>query len=209
MATTNTDYCTVEDVRDFLGIEDSGDDDELSVIIDAVSTAINQHCGQFFSKDNTATARSFHATNRYRLWTPPFHTTTDLAVKTDTSDDGTFNQTWTVTTDYVAEPPGGYDSAGLTVSYHAISATGFRCFPVDPSRPRVEVTAQWGWASVPDPVKRAAVIKAARLLRRSDAPEGILGGNDFGVVRITRYEDPDVAMLLAPYCRVTKSPVVG
>lgn len=207
--TANSNYCTALDVQDFLSIEVSDDDARIAAIITAVSRAIDQHCGQFFSKETSATARSFHATSRYRLWVPPFHTTSGLVVKTDTSDVGTFNQTWTVTTDYVAEPPGGYDSAGLAVSYHAISATGYRCFPVDSTRPRVEVTAQWGWAEVPPAVSEAAIIKAGRLLRRADSPEGTLGSPEFGVVRISRYEDPDVVMLLADYVRHGHRPVVA
>ena len=47
--------------------------------------------------------------------------------------------------------------------------------------------------------KLATLIQAARLFKRKESPEGVLGGNDFGIVRVGTRVDPDVEMLLAPY----------
>jgi hypothetical protein len=42
------------------------------------------------------------------------------------------------------------------------------------------------------------IMQAARLDKRSASPEGVAGVNDFGVVRISRY-DPDIETMLAPF----------
>lgn len=65
---------------------------------------------------------------------------------------------------------------------------------------RVRVTAIWGWPTVPESIKTATMLKAARLFRRKDSPEGIRGFSDFGVVRVTRY-DPDYDGLINDYVK--------
>lgn len=64
---------------------------------------------------------------------------------------------------------------------------------------RVRVTARWGWPAVPDDVVQACLIQAARLYRRKDSPEGVMGSTEWGVVRVTRV-DPDAKALLDPLC---------
>lgn len=64
---------------------------------------------------------------------------------------------------------------------------------------RVRVTGTWGWPAVPAPVARGTTIQAARLVKRREAPEGILGVNQFGVLRVAGRPDPDVVSLLNPY----------
>lgn len=62
----------------------------------------------------------------------------------------------------------------------------------------LRVTALWGWPAVPDEINMAALIQAARLYRRKDSPEGVLGNSEWGSMRVSRV-DPDVAALIAPY----------
>ena len=56
-----------------------------------------------------------------------------------------------------------------------------------------------------DAVKQAAFIKAARIYRRANTPEGFAAGEAFGAIRVSSREDPDVAMLLAPYVKAGNS----
>lgn len=60
----------------------------------------------------------------------------------------------------------------------------------------VRVTGRHGHFFIPAAVKQATVLKAAALFERN--PNGIAsyGGPDFGPIRISRFEDPDVARLL-------------
>jgi hypothetical protein len=52
-------------------------------------------------------------------------------------------------------------------------------------RPGVQVTAKWGWPSVPSDINMACLILAADLYKRKDAPGGILGLGDLGAVRMS------------------------
>jgi hypothetical protein len=67
-----------------------------------------------------------------------------------------------------------------------------------PSSGRLQVTALWGWPAVPDEIEQATALYAARLYRRKDSPQGVIGGGDFGPVRVSRI-DPDVEALIAPF----------
>ena len=197
-----TDYCTTAELKAHLRIDDSVDDTELGAVITATSRAIDKHCGQFFY--STTGARVYTPTSPGWVATHPIASTSGLSVVTGT--DGTYSTSWTLNTDYVLKPDNGLDDAGMTVPYSRLVAVT-RGFPVRP-RPTVEVTATFGWAAVPDAVNRACLIKAARVFRRRDTPEGIAGGVEFGAIRVSSREDPDAAMLLAPYCNPLGSPVV-
>jgi hypothetical protein len=63
---------------------------------------------------------------------------------------------------------------------------------------RVRITARFGWPAVPDDIAEACLIQAARLYRRKDSPEGVMGNAEWGVVRLSR-RDPDVWNLIEPY----------
>lgn len=166
--------------------------------VNAASRAIDDYTGQFFFSTSAAVARTFTATQPDRIKLPPFSSTSGLIVATDDGNNGSYNQTWTITTDYILKPDSGYDHAGQVHSYNELHAVGGRRFPLGP-RPRVQVTAQWGWTAVPPQVYEACLIMAGRIYKRQDSPTGVEGGYDFGVVRISTRTDPDVAMLLSKY----------
>jgi hypothetical protein len=201
-----TAYASDVELIEHLRIDDLDDGPRLDAVLDAVSRAIDTHCGQFFYDAGSASARTFTPECAGWVRTHPFHTTTGLVIATGT--DGTFDTTWTATTDYELKPDSGYTAAGLAHPYNRIVAVGSRRFHTGYMRPTVSVTARYGWASIPDTVHEATLIKAARIFRRRDTPEGIAGGAEFGAIRISSREDPDVAMLLAPYRDVIGTPAV-
>jgi hypothetical protein len=198
-----SDYCTTSELKAHLRIDDSVDDTELAAVITATSRAIDQHCGQFFY--SSAGSRVYTPTSPGWVATHPVASTSGLSVVTGT--DGSFSTSWTLGTDYVLKPDNGRNDAGMVVPYTRLVAVGSKGFPCL-ARPTVQVTATFGWASVPDAVNRACLIKAARVFRRRDTPEGIAGGVEFGAIRVSSREDPDAAMLLAPYCNPLGAPVV-
>ena len=69
----------------------------------------------------------------------------------------------------------------------------------------MRATGTWGYRSVPDRVKMATLIKAARLYERRKSTTGVIGVTDFGEVRISRQSDPDVADLLDPLRRADRA----
>jgi hypothetical protein len=75
-------------------------------------------------------------------------------------------------------------------------------FPVLGGQTLVKVTGVFGWTTVPTSITQACVIQASRIFKRLDSPLGIAGFGDMGAMRVSRYLDPDVEQLVAPYRRV-------
>jgi len=191
------DYVALSELKTALGISGSGDDDFLNLGIDAAEQAINDLCGRKFTADGSASARTYRAQS-YLAVTDDISTLTGLVVKTDTSADGTFDTTWTASTDYQVEPLNNITKGR---SVNNLRAIGSYTFPVyGDGQVSVEVTAKWGWPAVPDTVKQAALMLASRLYGRKASPMGVIGVGDFGPVRISR-SDPDIAFLLMDYKR--------
>ena len=191
------DYVALSELKTALGISGSGDDDFLNLGIDAAEQAINDLCGRKFTADGSASARTYRAQS-YLAVTDDISTLTGLVVKTDTSADGTFDTTWTASTDYQVEP---LNNIVKGRSVNNLRAIGSYTFPVyGDGQVSVEVTARWGWPAVPDTVKQAALMLASRLYGRKASPMGVIGVGDFGPVRISR-SDPDIAFLLMDYKR--------
>lgn len=188
-----------------LNISDNVDDAALAAAASAASVQVVRWCdnGGF---DKTAvgseTARVFRPRDQLVCVVDDFHDTTNLVVKTDDDETGTYETTWTVTTDYILEPLNGRQY-GQTWSYNRVVAVGDRRFTCS-DRATVQLTAAWGWATPPDAVVQAALIQAARIFKRRTSPEGVLGGfGEFGAVRVSARMDPDVALLLQPYRRTS------
>lgn len=194
------------DLAAYLGNDDGVDATRLDRAAAAASAAVQQYCGRDFDKTPSAspTAKTFRATDFRALRVPDFWSTTGLVVATDDNNDGTFETTWTINTDFIVEgPEDGWP-------YDRILGLGTRSFPFLPVRKGIQVTAAWGWESVPSAVVEATLIKAARLFKRKESPEGVLGGwAEFGAVRVSLREDPDVVMLLGPYRRATTAVTVA
>ncbi|HWA67155.1 MAG TPA: phage head-tail connector protein [Mycobacteriales bacterium] len=203
---------TITQLKAHLGLTDSVDDATLTVAVNAANAAIVAYCGRSFDKTNRGeeTTRLFEVCDPYVVDVDDIWDTTNLAVKTDSGGEGVYDVTWG-SADYQLEPLNGLVT-GISVPFYRLRAVLGRTFPVlgGSHRPALQLTAAWGWASVPDMVTDAALIKAARLFKRKDSPEGVLGGYaDTGAVRISQYEDPDVCSLLAPYRKGTVAMPIG
>lgn len=193
-------FATIGELTEWLGPDSirTNHGAALSLALSSAEDDVRNHCGQDFVDYGSASARWFHTHGLRWVDVDPFHTVTGLVVATDDNDDGTAETTWNAA-DYVVEPVNGRRN-GQVVSFDRIVATGTRLFPRTCSgRPAVQVTARWGWASVPDPVKQATLIQAAADFMRRNSPQGVAGFDQFGVVRVRRGMDPDAARLLQPY----------
>jgi len=197
-----TDYITASNLASWLNISGTSDDARLALAVTAASRAVEKHCSQVFTLGSGTAARTYTAASPWSVNVDPIAATSGLVVKTDTGNVGTYDTTWTVTTDYILEPAGGIVDGVEGWPYTEIEAVGGLMFPTWGNRPRVQVTATWGWPAVPDDVTFAVRLKAARLFRRATSPDGIAGGLDVGIIRISRFEDPDVVDLLNPYVSV-------
>lgn len=205
-------YCTVEELRDQMTDEGSRlDADLLARAINAASRGIDMYCsggvkdmGRRFWQDASVVVRRFRTDDPSQVWCLDISTLTGLIVKTDDDDDGTYETTWTIDTDFVMEPldMGVFAGADTPTPYAfwMITSVGEKVFPVYLRRPGVQVTARYGWSAVPDEVFTATIILATKFFKRKDAPFGVAGFSDLGAVRIIQ-SDPDVKMLLDPYVK--------
>lgn len=196
-------YATLGDLRAYVGIpaSDTADDVTLQLALDAAEAQINSYTGRNFTIDATVVARSYMPLSATQVTIDPVATTTGLVVETDDNDDGTFETTWTVNTDFRLEP---VNAAAAGVPWTGLVATGTKQFPTaNRNYPAVKVTARYGWpTAVPAAVKQALLTQASRLWKRKDAPFGVAGSVEFGSeIRLLARLDPDVEALLSPYRR--------
>lgn len=188
-------YCTLAQVKSALRITDAVDDSLLEMAVESASRAIDGHAGRYFYSSGTAT-RVFAADDGYLTQVDDISGTA-VTVQVSTAANNVFDITF-ATTDYQLEPLNGVVD-GLAVPYSRIRAVEKYLFPVQSDQALVKVTAVFGWASVPNPIVQACIIQASRIFKRLDSPLGIAGFGDMGAMRVSRYLDPDVEQLVAPY----------
>lgn len=174
------------------------DDSMIESIVEAVSRLIDRYCRRRFYANGTDEKRYYTADRVCELWTDDIASITTL--KTDDNADGTFETTWTASTDYQTWP---YNASvnGEPVMRLDVPAWGSKSFPTHAKG--VEIDGKFGYSSTTPPaIKRACIIQTVRLFKRRDAPFGITGAGEFGsVIEITDF-DPDVKILLMQFQRV-------
>lgn len=170
-------------------------DDHLTLAAAAASRWVESYTHRDFNLAATASARYFDSLNDGTILVDDIGHAT-ITVATDNANDGTHSTVW-ATTDFQVSPIGALTDNEPVTELYAIGSYTFP--PVTRRRGLVKVTAKWGWPAVPNDVKLATYIQAAKLFKRRESAEGVLGGGDFGLVRVGSRVDPDVAALLDPY----------
>ena len=206
MAITNG-YCTLAELKPELRIPvlfDNTDDTRLEVAIAAASRQIDAHCGRFFWQDPAVHTREFYANDYRRCEVDDISTTTGLIVQVDDDDDGVFETTLTISTDFILRPLNAADRVPVwpydeLVLVDAINGN----FPMSSSgRPGVRVQARFGWPAIPDDVKKACLVQSAMLFKSADAVFGVTEfANAGAAMRVGRTINPIAAALLEPYCK--------
>lgn len=189
-------YATLAELKTRLSLNDVLDDAALTSALAVASRGIEQLCGRQFNKATSATARVFYPDHFSKATIDDIHTITDLAVKTDESDAGTYGTTWAAT-DYQLEPLNGVISGESGWPYWIVRAVANRTFPTCTKRAPLQVTAQWGWTAVPVGVREACLAVAEETFKLKDAPFGVAGMAEWGVVRVRA--NPMAMAMIAPY----------
>jgi len=196
----NQNYCTVEELKSRLGITDTADDFELGLAAAGASRAIDEITGRYFWRGTDTRTYIPESISRQSL--DDLVSVTSL--KVDRDGDGVFEETWTQGTDYALEvAPGKYNAAAKGEQWPYTAAqviTGGKLFPFTwmwSHLDRIQVTGVFGWPAVPLNVKNAAIIAGAQIFRIKDAPFGVAGFGEFGVVRVQ--SNPQVMWLLHRY----------
>jgi len=199
-AALNQNYCTVEELKSRLGITDTADDFELGLAAAGASRAIDEITGRYFWRGTDTRTYIPESISRQSL--DDLVSVTSL--KVDRDGDGVFEETWTQGTDYALEvAPGKYNAAAKGEQWPYTAAqviTGGKLFPFTwmwSHLDRIQVTGVFGWPAVPLNVKNAAIIAGAQIFRIKDAPFGVAGFGEFGVVRVQ--SNPQVMWLLHRY----------
>ena len=200
MAITNG-YTTLTAMKTFLSISDNSDDTLLESLIESASRSIDKIANRRFYLDANSSARQYRAYNEVLCFVDDIGSTTNLVVALDEDGDGTFETTLTLNTDYLLDP---LTAPALGRPYTNLTMVNTTyTWPVFPGmfsnglRPGVQVTAKWGWPSVPDDIETACQILTADLYKRKDSPGGILGLGDLGAVRMSPLGRDVTAMVRA------------
>lgn len=187
-------YATLSELKAYLGITDTAEDPQLQDSLITASRSIEHICGRRFWPDQTASARLFSPRDRDVVNVDDFWTSTGLIVATDDGS-GTYSQVLSAS-DYVLEPFNGVSDGEPGWPYYRLSST--TSWPCTTSRrPSVQVTAKWGWAAVPGPVKQACVYLAEETFKMKGSPFGVVNNDQFGPIRMRN--SPKVMQMLAPY----------
>jgi hypothetical protein len=200
MAITNG-YATLTEIKNYMSISDSTDNDLLENLVESASRSIDRIANRRFYLDATASARLYRAYSNIFVYVDDIGTTSNLVVAVDENGNGTYSKTLTLNTDYILDP---LTSQSLNRPFTQLTmVSNTETWPIFPGltsnglRPGVQVTARWGWPSVPDDINMACLILTADLYKRKDAPGGILGLGDLGVVRMSPIGRDVTAMVRA------------
>ncbi len=184
-----------------MSISDNTDNDLLEDLIESASRSIDRMANRRFYLDATASARLYRAYSDIFVYVDDIGTTSNLSVALDINGNGTYTKTLTLNQDYILDPLTASSLGRPFTQLTMVSNT--ETWPIFPGltqnglRPGVQVTARWGWPSVPDDINMACLILTADLYKRKDAPGGILGLGDLGVVRMSPIGRDVTAMVRA------------
>lgn len=196
-------YGSLSDLKAMLNIADTARDTLLTNALTSASRQIDRLCGRRFYADGSTSQRIYSPMRREHwyvdgggLMVDDISTATGLIIEEGYQGyTGSPVGTWTdMSNDFVLMPDNAF-ALGFPVTAMR-RAIGIIQDPYI----LVRVTANWGWPAVPDEINMAAEIQAARLYRRKDSPEGVLGNAEWGGIRVSRI-DPDVQALVAPYVK--------
>jgi hypothetical protein len=182
-------YASVREMKARLTLEDEVEDVQLEAALVAASRGIEKMCGRQFNDAGVASARLYRS-ERSSVNVDDFHSTVGLVVATDVTGDGTYGTAWGSAA-YELYPLNGVVDGESGWPWSRIRAGFAGCM--------VQVTARWGWATVPAAVKESCLVSAVEIFKLKDTPFGVGGYGDFGIIRAR--DNPFVARMLAPYVR--------
>lgn len=197
-------YVAVADLKETLSLTgETYADNDITAAINAASRAIDGVCSgdkslrrRFYADADANQVRYYRPIDTKLVRIDDLITLTTL--QTDDGGDGTFEDTWTVNVDFTLEP---INAAADGRPYELIRAHPNGNYLFQPDFPRtVKVTGKFGWPAIPDPIRDATSILAARLLKRKrETPLGVVASME-SAYRIAS-TDPDVRGLIHDYIR--------
>lgn len=192
-------YVTTAEYKSYMRIkaDDVLDDEVIPTFTEAASRGLDEYCGRVFYAASPATDRYYVADDRCTLQIDDIYSTAGLVLQVDTSDDGTFDTTWTLNTDFQLEPLNGVVTGVAGHPYTLVRALSSARFPISRfGRRNVKITALFGWTSTPPVIKMATLELAKDLAKSRDFAAGAIG---FGDVFARIRDNPSLVSRLSPY----------
>lgn len=208
-------YCSMEELKSRLSIDanDTKDDYEIQIVLQAVTDWITNYCGRHFYR--ITETRTFEPSN---VWTLDLDDVVSVtSVDLDYDGDGVYEVHWTEGVNYqllrYKSNYNAHETGFARPKNYLQVTTGSAANPIGGAwlpwvipftrRDRVSVTATWGWADVPPSINQAALYIAAEMFKSKDSPFGVAGIGELGIVKIQA--SPWVVELLRPYKSVRKT----
>lgn len=195
-------YITLTEAIDYIGRNETRDTAELEDIVTSTSRLIDSYCGRHFFQ--TTKTRRFDSADGYNIELGPMNDLVSITTLAfDSNDDGTFDTT-VPSTAYQLLPTDATSRGPGPVPYTAVRLlnTG-NVFPPSPAGSGrtglIAITGVWGWPGVPLEIKQACRIMVAEIAKLADAPLGVAGFGEFGVVRVSANMPARARHLLQPF----------
>jgi hypothetical protein len=198
-------YATVPELAEHLGwtenvyagtVVSSEMTAKMTRILSAASDVVDRDTKRVFTVSSSQT-RDLMSYGGDLLWVPDLVSVSAIVV--DDNADGTYettlaaadyqlHQTFNAPADWPYEYIARFDDYWPRPEYS------------DRLRKVIRITGVWGWAAVPDAIKQATLLLAARHLQRGQSALGFQALQDFGGFGI-RSTDPDYLMLIDRYTK--------
>ena len=197
-------YTTLAERKIYSGLSGSGQDTNLENAINGASMQIEAIPGRFFYQTSSE-SKFFTPVNVIFLEVPDISTPSGLVVQLDTTDDGSYDKTLTIDTDFYLKPidagnqVDGEEFAPITEIAILDTRSSERFDPTIVKN--VKITAQFGYSAVPKSIKQATLIQGLRLFKRKDAPFNILGNEQTGQIELFNKVDPEERELIKGYIK--------
>jgi hypothetical protein len=195
-------YVGPEELKDRMGETGTATDSVIESVCLATSRWIDRYCGRHFFR--MTDVRTYPPDSLGLLTVDDIVSVTTL--KVDNDGDGIYEQTWTQNVNYqlrIADGQYNQMATGEAKPYTQVQVIGgSNFFPfIWPyvHLDRVQITGVFGWPQVPPAVTQAALIIASDWFKLKDAPWGVAGIADVGVIRVQ--SNPWIHEQLRPYCR--------
>jgi hypothetical protein len=150
---------------------------------------ISHNCGRHFNR--IVEARTYQPTNVWMLDIDDLVDDPSIQVSVDQTGTGTYDQAWVRGTDYVLRYGTGQFNPNVTGQprpfrqLQVVQSGKWLPFTWPYSNlNRVRIQGPWGWPSIPWQVSEASRILSADEFKLKDAPFGVAGVSDIGVVRV-------------------------
>ena len=197
-------YVTLDDVlAEVGGTGNPANDDRLEASVEAASRQIDDFTGRRFWQDAAPVVREFYTDDHRELISRvgqvvDISTAAGLIVQIDDGDDGTFNTTLNIGTQFVLTPPNALDDGEPHTGIRLVDSANW--LPMSTSgRPGVRITARFGWPSIPEPVRHACLIQSVLLYKATDAAMGGLSFGDGAFMRVRSGLNPIAQSLVERY----------